>query len=252
MYPYLRVGPYLLQLSGLALLIGVWIGITLIEKEATRLKLDAAKLTNTVFYGLIAGLVGARLGYALQFFDVYLSNPLSLFSLTANTLSPGLGLLTGLIAAIVFGQRYKLALRPALDALAPGLAFFMIALGVAHILSGDAYGAPTRLPWSVFLWADYRHPSQIYETLAAIGVFLVAMRRPIEGSGAGLNFLLVVVASASTRIFLEAFRGDSLILPGGFRMEQVVGLVVLAVSIFFMRKWGEMNLSTHYEGIREA
>lgn len=117
-----------------------------------------------------------------------------------------------------------MALRPNLDALAPGLAVFMVALGVAHILSGDAYGAPTRLPWPVFLWADYRHPSQINETIAAMGIFLVAMRRPLGIRGSGLNFLFILAASAFARIFLAAFRGDSLALPGCFRAAQVAGL----------------------------
>lgn len=252
MYPYLRVGPYLLQLSGLAFLAGVWIGITLIEKEAARLKVDATKLTNTVFYGLIGGLIGARLGYAFQFLEVYISNPLSLFSLNANTLSPGLGFLVGLTVTIVFGQRSKLALRPSLDAFAPGLAFFMIALGVAHILSGDAYGAATRLPWSIFLWADYRHPSQIYETIAAMGIFLIAIRRPLGSPGAGLNFLFMAAASAIARVFLEAFRGDSLVWSSGFRAAQVIGLVVIAISIFLMRKWGDANTSTKHERMQEV
>jgi phosphatidylglycerol---prolipoprotein diacylglyceryl transferase len=252
MYPYLRVGPYLLQLPGLALLAGVWIGFTLIEKESARLKVDTRKITNTVFYGLIAGLIGARLGYALQFLDIYLSNPLSLFSFKANTLSPELGILIGLIVTFVLGGRYQLALRPTLDALAPGLAVFMIALGVAHILSGDAYGAPTRLPWSIFLWADYRHPSQIYETVAAMGIFLVAMRRLFGSQGAGLNFLFIVAASAVARIFLEAFRGDSVVWPGGFRAAQVIGLSVLAVSIIFMRKWSNTNMNTETERALEV
>lgn len=252
MYPYLRIGPYLIQLSGLALLAGVWIGLTLVEKEAGRLKMDATKITNIVFFSLIAGLVGARLGYALQFLDVYISKPLSLFALDANMLSPELGLLTSVVLAFIIGQRHQLALRPSLDALAPGLAFFMVALGVAHILSGDAYGSPTRLPWAVFLWADYRHPSQIYETIAALGIFLVAIRRSLGSRGSGLNFLFVLAASAFARIFLEAFRGDSLAWPGGFRAAQVAGLAVLALSIFFMHKWNVENLSKNEEGSLEG
>jgi prolipoprotein diacylglyceryltransferase len=128
----------------------------------------------------------------------------------------------------------------------------MIALGVAHILSGNAYGAPAFLPWSVFLWADYRHPSQIYETVGAIGIFLVAMRRPFGRQGAGLNFLLVVAASAVARIFLEAFRGDSVIWLGGFRAAQVIGLGVLAVSIILMRKWSNTNINTETERMLEV
>ena len=34
MFPYLPLGPFLLQLPGLALLVGLWFGLTLAEKEA--------------------------------------------------------------------------------------------------------------------------------------------------------------------------------------------------------------------------
>ena len=243
MYPYLRVGPFLLQLSGLALLSGVWLGIGLIEKEATRLKLNPTKVSNTLFYGLIAGLIGARLGYVLKFLDVYISNPLGLFSLNTNTLSPEAGLIVGLIVAIVYGQRNKMALRSTLDAFAPGLALFMVTLGVAYILNGNAYGAPTQLPWSIFLWADYRHPSQIYETVFAAGILLIALRKPLGNPGAGLNFWLVIGLSTIARIFLEAFRGDSLIWGEGFRAAQLVALVMLATSIFFLKQWSQSENS---------
>ena len=248
MYPYLRVGPYLLQLSGLALLSGVWFGITLIEKEAARLKVDASKVTNTLFYGLIAGLLGARVGYALQFSDVYISNPLSLFSLNTNTLLPGAGLIIGLIVATIYGQRNKLGLHSTLDALTPGLALFMVTFGIAHILNGNAYGAPTQLPWSIFLWADYRHPSQIYETIAAVGILLLTLRKPLSKPGAGLNFWFFTGLSAVANIFLEAFRGDSLIWGQGYRAAQLIGLVVLATSIFYIWQWSKPENSEIISG----
>jgi prolipoprotein diacylglyceryltransferase len=67
-----------------------------------------------------------------------------------------------------------------------------------------------------------------------------------------LNFIFFVAASAVARIFLEAFRGDSMIWPGGFRAAQVIGLGVLVISIFFMRKWGAIELSVKQEEMQEA
>jgi len=64
-----------------------------------------------------------------------------------------------------------LPLWPALDALTPGLAAVMIAIGLAHIASGDAFGSPADLPWAIQLWGARRHPTQIYETLAAALIF---------------------------------------------------------------------------------
>jgi len=239
MFPFIRVGPFLLQLPGLALLAGIWIGSSLAEKEAARLKLNVAAVYNLIFFGLIAGVVGARLAYAARYLSAYLANPLGLLALTPATLSPNAGLVIGLAVAALFGWRKKLPLRPTLDALAPGLAAFMVALGVAHIMSGDAFGAPAQLPWSIYLWDDYRHPSQIYETIAALVVFAVAWKRPLGQPGDGINFLLVVALSAAARVWLEAFRGDSVIWPGGFRAAQVVGVVVLAAALWLMKAWAQ-------------
>jgi len=238
-FPFIRLGPFLLQLPGLALLVGIWIGSSLAEKEAARLKLNVAAVYNLIFFGLVAGIVGARLAYAARYLSAYLANPLGLLALTPATLSPNAGLVTGLAVAALFGWRKKLPLRPTLDALAPGLAAFMVALGVAHLMSGDAFGAPAQLPWSIYLWDDYRHPSQIYETIAALVVFAVAWKRPLGQPGDGINFLLVVALSAAARVWLEAFRGDSVIWPGGFRAAQVVGVVVLAAALWLMKAWAQ-------------
>ena len=237
MYPYLRLGPFLLQLPLLALLVGVWIGSALAEKEATRLKLSTTIVNNLAFVGLIAGIVGARLAYAVRYLEVYLENPLSLFALNVNTLAGFDGLLIGVVVAAFYGWRKKLPLRPTLDALAPGLAAFMVALGVSHFLSGDAFGTPARLPWSIYLWSEYRQPSQVYETLAALGIFFAIYKKPLAQAGDGINFLLVVALLSAARTFLEAFRGDSVIWPGGFRAAQVVGLIVLAITLYTMRIW---------------
>ncbi len=242
MFPYLRLGPFILPMASLALLAGLWIGLSLVEREAARLKINAAVLSNVIIYGLLAGVIGARLGYALEFPSVYASNPLSLLALTPTTLSPAMGFVVGLITFAVFVQRKNLPLRPTLDALAPGLAVFMAAAAVSHIFSGDAFGAPANVPWAIRLWNEYRHPTQFYETFIALTIFLVILERFPEPAGAGLNFLLVIVLASASRVFLEAFRGDSVFLPGGFREAQLVALAIMGVGFYWMRNW--MNLET--------
>jgi prolipoprotein diacylglyceryltransferase len=239
----------LLQLPGLALLAGVWVGSSLADKEATRLKLKPGVISNLIFYSLVAGIVGARLGYAVRYLSTYLANPLGLLALTPATLLPLAGIVTGVAVAVLFGRRKQLPLRPTLDALAPGLAAFLVGNGMANILSGDAFGSPSSVPWAIYLWDENRHPSQIYETLAALLVFGVEWKQPLGRPGAGVNFMLVVALSAAARVFLEAFRGDSLIWPGGFRAAQVIGLVVMAASWRLMQSWNQPVLPRPRSGL---
>lgn len=242
MFPYLRLGPFLLQTPVLLLLIGLWGCILLVDRESKRLKLDPSRVSNLVLYSLFAGIAGARLGYALRFPSLYASKPLSLLALTPTTLLPFMGFLVGAIAFWILIDRQNLALRPTLDALAPGLALFMVFVGLTHILSGDAYGVPTNIPWAIRLWNDYRHPSQFYETLIALTIFTVVRGRFPKPEGAGLNFLLVVVLSSASRILLEAFRGDSVFLPGGFREAQLIALAVMGFGLYWLGKW--MNIES--------
>jgi phosphatidylglycerol---prolipoprotein diacylglyceryl transferase len=175
----------------------------------------------------------------VQHLNIYLASPLSVFSLNTSTLNPLGGLITGIAIAYLFGHRQKLPLRPTLDTLAPGLAVFMIAVGIANILSGNAFGSSTHLPWAVYLWGEYRHPTQIYETVAALIVLIIWKTISLELQGSGIGFWQVVALSAGARIFLEAFHGDSVIWPGGFRAVQVISLIILTVAIYLTKQWGK-------------
>lgn len=232
MFPLLQLGSLALRLPGLFMLIGLWWGLSLVEKDAHRLKLPAATIYNLVFYGLVSGLVGARLWYAARFVSVYLDNPLSLLALNPSTLAATEGMLTGLLVAVVYGQRHKLPLWPTLDSLTPGLALFAIFLGLAHLSSGDAFGAPTRLPWGIRLWDEVRHPSQVYEMIVAGLILLAVQRVKAQSLFSGFTFLVWVALTAAARLFLEAFRGDSVIVFGTLRAAQLVALGVLLFALW--------------------
>jgi prolipoprotein diacylglyceryltransferase len=91
----------------------------------------------------------------------------------------------------------------------------------------------------VYLWGEYRQPSQVYELIGALAVLGIVWRARTHGAvaGSGFNFLLVVALSAAARVLLEAFRGDSLLVAGGWRAAQLLGLAVLAACLAAMRYW---------------
>ncbi len=237
MLPYLNIGPVMVQLPGLALLLGLWLGMELSARQAVRLGLSGERVVNLILWGLGIGAVTARLGYALRYPDAFLSAPLSLLSLNPQTLDPWFGLLGGLIAAWAYGQRVHLPLRPLLDALAPGLATFAVFVGVAHVLSGDAYGMPTSLPWGIELWGAKRHPTQFYEVLLTTGVLAWVGEQGRKARGDGTLFLATAGLLAAVRLFVEGFRGDSLTMFGGLRVAQMVALAGLLLVVWLYPFW---------------
>jgi phosphatidylglycerol---prolipoprotein diacylglyceryl transferase len=252
MLPVINVGPLAIQFPGLLLLAGVWLGLWLAEKNSLRLAQERARpgqppspspdaVYSLAFVGLLAGLLGARLAYAARFLGAYLADPLALLSLSPATLAPVEGALIGVLAAWVYGVRRSLGLWPTLDALAPFAAVMAAAIAAANLASGDGYGAPTTVPWRIYLWDDFRHPSQMYELAAALGVLSIWLwwsRKYGPAAPPGRALVLVIVLLAAARVFLEAFRGDSMLLAGGLRLAQVVGLAIVAAGLVAWRALG--------------
>jgi phosphatidylglycerol:prolipoprotein diacylglycerol transferase len=234
----IQLGTVALPVPPLTLLAGVVAAMWLAEREARRLHLPAEAVSSLILISVGAGVIGARLSYVARYLSIYAADPLSVFSPSGGALVPDIGLLLAGIAALIYGQRRRLPLRLTLDALAPGLAIMGVALGVAHLASGDAFGQPARVPWSILLWGALRHPSQVYEIVGALAVFAVwwSARRRLPAAGYGC--LLVVALSAALRVFLEAFRGDSQLMAGGLRTAQVWGLLVLGLCLLAAYMWG--------------
>lgn len=243
MFPILQIGPLAIQVPGLVLLLGLWLGLSLAERHAPHRGVPPNLLYNLVFVALIAAVVGARLTYVLRYPSIFSSDPLGLISLNPGLLDPWGGLVAGTIAALIYGQRKGLEFYSTLDALTPAFAVISIAIGLSHLASGAAFGTTTELPWGIEIWGARRHPTQIYESLAAAMVLALLWpgRERWRDAPPGTYFLTFVALSALARLFLEAFRGDSLLLPVGLRAAQVVAWVVLAASLWDLKKQSQAS-----------
>ncbi len=235
MLPVIQIGRLALNAPGLALLLGLWLALWQAEREAGRLGLRGDALSAALLAGLAAGLLAARLAFAARAPAAYLADPLALLSPNLGAFDPLAGLAAGGAVALLDLRRRRVALAPALDALAPALATMALALALAQLAGGDAYGAPARLPWSIYLWEEWRHPTQIYAALAALaalGLWRAARAAPLR-PGAGLA--LVAGALAAGQVLVEGLRGDSALTAGGLRLGQVLGLLVLAGCLWALR-----------------
>jgi phosphatidylglycerol:prolipoprotein diacylglycerol transferase len=228
--PVIHIGPVVVQLPGLTLLFGFWAALWLAAREAKRAGLREDDVYTPGFYAAAAGLVGARLWYVAAHWEAFAGDPWAVVALNLSTLDAAGGLIVGLMVGAIYAWRKKLIGARWLDVLTPGAALLLAVVSLSNLFSGEAYGVPTTLPWAIMLWDTERHPVQVYEMLAALAtalVLLAALRR----AGPGTPALLFLALYSGQRVFLEAFRAESWLLPGGWRGVQMVGLVVLGLSL---------------------
>lgn len=231
MLPTLTIGSFALPVAPLLTIASFWIGLWLAAREGKRLGLNEDAIYNAGFYGAAGGLLGARVWYVVEYWTYYRDRPGEIVSLNLGTLAPFEGLLTGLLIAAIYLQRKRVPGGTLLDALAPGLAAFAAGLSLANLASGAAFGAPADVPWAIDLWDARRHPTQVYDFLLSIGILWVTIRLLRAGSPPGRAFGAFVALLAAARLLTEAFRGDSALLDGGWRMMQFVWLAVVLVAL---------------------
>jgi phosphatidylglycerol:prolipoprotein diacylglycerol transferase len=236
MFPILQLGPLAVQTPGLILLLGIWVSLAIAEKQAHKAAVAPALVYNMVLAGLLFGILGARLTYVAQHLSAFIAAPLSILSLTPTMLDPAGGILVAAIAMLVYGQRKNLSLFPALDALTPFFMVMLLFIGLANLASGDGFGLPTHIPWGFELWGAFRHPSQVYDILAALLILALVWRARSPRDIPGNTFFRFLALASAARLFLEAYRGDSVMLTTNLRLAQVVAWLLLGLALWQLGK----------------
>lgn len=178
------LGPITVRYYGLLFVSGFIIGYFIFQWFFKREGVPAKVLDNLLYTLLLATLVGARLGHCLFYEpEYYLARPLEILKVWEGGLAShggGIGILLAMWWFVSkYGKTYKFDYLWLVDRLgiATALAGMMIRLG--NLMNSEIYGNPTDLPWGfIFLLRGEtvpKHPTQLYEALAYLLLFLFLM-----------------------------------------------------------------------------
>jgi len=198
-------------LFALGFAIGYFIMLNFFKKEKVPVKL----LDQLTTYMVIATVIGARLGHCLFYEPAYyLSRPLEILKVWEGGLASHGAAIGILLAVYIFARKNKVSYLWTMDRIATvtALAGFFIRMG--NLMNSEIFGRPTTLPWG-FIFENAsdqaqrlqpRHPSQIYEGLAYLLIFVILISiyykkngKPREGSLISLFVLLIF----GVRFFIE-------------------------------------------------
>jgi prolipoprotein diacylglyceryltransferase len=186
---------------------------------------------------LLGAVIGARLWYGVFNLDLYGRNPGLFLALRVSDLAwPG-ALLGGLLAGYMWCRRKGFDVLKLADSAALTLPAVQAIASIGLLLSGEAFGMPTSLPWGVPLFGAVRHPTQIYFALAALSSLLVVWRLSRRTLAEGALVVVYLGLQGLMLLLIEALRADSLLLPGGIRAAQVFGLALLLYALNWAQRY---------------
>ena len=104
------LGIFQIKWYSFLIFIGVITASFLIIKEAKSKKIDTDTIIDILFYGIIIGILGARIYYVLFNLNYYLSNPVEIIQIWNGGLAIHGGIIAGLIFLIIYSKKKKLNL----------------------------------------------------------------------------------------------------------------------------------------------
>lgn len=179
MYPILfRIGDFTVTSYGVMLVLAFVGAGFVVASEFRRRGWDASGAQDVVLAAMVGGIVGSKLWWAFANWGLLTADPLgTLFSRGGFTYYGGL--IGGVLAVIALLRWRRYPLGQAVNSCAIAVPVGYMLGRVGCFLVGDDYGRPTDMPWGIAFPEGSPptvvavHPTQIYEILMTLPIFLV-------------------------------------------------------------------------------
>ena len=145
----LRLGHIALGWYGLAVVLGIGAALLVTHREFERRRLPQDALWGIVPWSIAGGIIGARAFHVLDNWADYSADPLRILAFQKGGLAIGGALLGGIAATLLVASLRRVPLLDGADAVAPGIALGQALGRLGCLVTGDALGSQTSLPWGV-------------------------------------------------------------------------------------------------------
>jgi phosphatidylglycerol---prolipoprotein diacylglyceryl transferase len=214
-------------------------------KEAKRKKVDMKDFISFLFVSFISGLIFSRLFYFLFYYNQSNVNIVLLFfNFSKSGLTSFGGFFGGTVGVIIFYllRRKKVNIWKYLDIVSIGIMLGLVFGRVGCFFAGCCYGKEIvmNIPWAIQYKDALRHPTQLYDLLNALFVFIVLQRLKYKKLFDGSMFLIMLFLYSFIRIVIEFFRVGHRVY--GFTSNQYFYFVLLVVSLgIYFYKYKKKN-----------
>ncbi|SUZ66451.1 uncharacterized protein METZ01_LOCUS19305 [marine metagenome] len=246
---------------GFMLVIAFYSCYYLLNHDLKRAGYDAKLASDIVFWAAVGGILGSKVYYLLENLDRVIDDPAGMILSGSGLVFLG-GLLGGLLAVTLLLRKHKLPWLVFADLVAPLLILGSSIGRIGCFLVGDDYGLPSKLPWAVsfeqglpptttqsfqvhYPWIDISdfptgiltvHPTQIYETILAFGIFLYLWNKRTSITLPGSLFYLYLILYGTERFLTEFIRTNPKYVLSTFSGAQIISVMMVVIGAYFYIK----------------
>lgn len=247
---------------GITIAIGMLAGIFVATQVAKRIGQKQDDYVDLAIFGIIFGVIGARIYFVIFSWDMYKDNLLEIF----NTRHGGLAIYGGVIAAVitvfVVAHVKKIPVGLMLDTGGCGLITGQMIGRWGNFFNREAFGEYTdglfamRLPLDAVRSGDVTEkmrehmetidgvsciqvsPTFLYESVWCLLVLILLLVYTRHKKFNGEVFLIYLAGYGAGRFWIESLRTDQLLLPGtAIPVSQLLAGVLVIVSVLWII-WG--------------
>jgi len=254
MYPTLvKFGNFEITTFGLMMFLAFIVGGWILARQFRRSGLDEELASSVVVAAALGGIAGAKIYYAILFRDWHL-----LFD-RAGLVWYG-GLMGALLASFWLIRRRGVNFLTVGDAAGPAIAIGYALGRIGCFLVGDDYGRPTHAwygiafpkgapPTTASALRDFGvavdpsipgyevlkvHPTQLYESSAALVMFLILLWMNRRPHPRGRTFGLFLVLLGIERFLVEIVRAKDDRFFGAFTVAQLISVVLVVAGCWLV------------------
>jgi phosphatidylglycerol---prolipoprotein diacylglyceryl transferase len=212
---------------GLLFAASFYFGYLLFTKFFKLENISIEVLDRLTIYMAIGTVVGARLGHCF-FYEpkYYLANPIEIIMIMHGGLASH-GAAIGILTAIyLFARKEKRTYFWVIDRVVITVALSGLFIRLGNLMNSEIYGTVTTLPWGFYFVREgetiAKHPTQIYEALSYLLIFVLLYKLYFKAGGKpkeGLLFSLFLILTFTMRFLIEFLKNDQVEFEKGMMLN---------------------------------
>lgn len=239
MHPILfKIGKVTVNSYGAMMALGILTAMVISMVRGKKREFDIDHLTNIMMYGVLGGIIGAKLLFIITEIPQIIKNPSSIkYMITGGLVVYG-AIIGGALTALIYCRRKHISFLDHFDLMVPSIAFAQSMGRIGCFLAGCCYGAETTGPLSVTFKESLIAPNgvSLYPTqiFSSIGDFIIgcvllkfASKTRERGQTSGLYMILYSIG----RFIIEFLRSDPRGNVGTLSTSQFICIFVFVSGI---------------------